>query len=70
MTVAERKELFKHGMQKAIAEKHRYSRGWVSEIVNGTANPTPKARRVAVLFARKVRVPVKELFPEYYGSAA
>lgn len=70
MTAAERKQLIKHGMQRAIAEKHSYSRGWISEVANGKANPTPKAKKIAVLFARKVGVPVKELFPEYYGEAA
>ena len=69
MTAAERKELFKHGMQKAIADKHRYSRGWISEVVNGSANSTAEARKVAVLFARKVGVPVRVLFPEYYEAA-
>ena len=70
MTAAERKQLIKHGMQKAIAKKHRYSRGWISEVANGKANPSQKAKKIAVVFARKVGVPVKELFPEYYGTAA
>lgn len=70
MKPSERKELLPHGLQIEVHRESGYAKGFISEVANGKASPTPEARKVAVRIAKKVRVPVRKLFPEYYGTAA
>lgn len=70
MKPSERKELIPHGTQNEVHKESGYAKGFISEVVNGKASPTPDARKVAVRIARKAKHPVRKLFPEYYGSAA
>lgn len=70
MKPSERKELLPYRTQNEVHKATGYSKGFISEVVNGKAHPTRHARKVAVKIARKVGVPVKQLFPEYYGRAA
>lgn len=70
MNASERKELLPHGLQTVIHRESGYAKGFISEVANGKASPTVDARKVAVRIAKKVRRPVRELFPEYYGTAA
>jgi hypothetical protein len=70
MKPSERKELIPHGTQVEVHRESGYAKGFISEVVAGKASPTKDARKVAVRVARKVRVPVRTLFPEYYGVAA
>ena len=68
LTVAERKHRLPFGAQKEIAEAEGVSKALVSEVVNGTSNPTtPEAqrrhRRIQVRIARKLGLRVDEVFP-------
>jgi hypothetical protein len=70
MKPSERKEFLPHGIQVEVHRESGYAKGFISEVCNGKASPTDEARKVAVRIARKAKRPVRELFPEYYGSAA
>lgn len=70
MNASERKQILRHGLQTEVHKESGYAKGFISEVANGKASPTAEARKVAVRIAKKAKRPVREMFPEYYGSAA
>lgn len=74
LTRAERKDLMPFGGQAEVAAAEHVDRPYVSNVMNGEVFPkTPaarkKLRRVQVALARKIGLPVNEVFPRQIGTA-
>ncbi|MDP9202347.1 MAG: hypothetical protein M3P26_10520 [Gemmatimonadota bacterium] len=66
LTRWERKERLGHGAATEIAAKLGKSQSHVSRVLAGQRSD----RKVEVVAARRLRVPVSEAFPEFYPKAA
>jgi transcriptional regulator with XRE-family HTH domain len=68
LTTAERKERMPFGAQRQVATALGVDRGYVSKVMDGAVKPkTPlgmkKLRLVQTALARRLRLPVDEVFP-------
>lgn len=75
LTVAERLHRAPHGVQRDVAAELGLSKTTVSKIMRGEMVPkTPKAkatmRKVQVAVARRLRLPVDEVFPPEHKAEA
>lgn len=72
MDAARRKKLLPRGAQERYAKSSTNAAGLISEVLNGKAAPTPRARKIAAALARRMvgKPAAEKVFPEYFQKAS